>query len=78
MNELIRRVETLQELVERFLAGLQLPPKSNHAATAAPAITDDAADGYQVGSLWTNITTDTAYICCDATAGAAVWKQITP
>jgi hypothetical protein len=42
-------------------------------ATAAPAVTDDSGDGYSVGSVWIDVTGDDAYICVDATAGAAVW-----
>ena len=50
--------------------------KPNLAAGAAPTATDDSAAGYAVGSLWIDTTNDAAYICVDATAGAAVWKQI--
>lgn len=77
MNELIRKVETLQATVDRLLVGLQLPPKSNHAAINPPDVNDDEDAGYMVGSLWTDISADDSYICCDATAGAAVWKQTT-
>ncbi|QIG69466.1 putative phage tail fiber protein [Rhizobium phage RHph_N3_13] len=42
-------------------------------ATTAPAVTDDANDGYAVGSVWVNTTADVVYICVDATVGAAVW-----
>jgi len=51
-------------------------PNSNYTATAAPAVTDDADNGYQVGSVWINLTTDNVYMCADATAGAAVWRQL--
>lgn len=77
MNELMRRVNRLQDTLDRLLAGLRLPPKSNHAAINAPGATDDEDDGYMVGSSWTDISADENYICCDATAGAAVWKQTT-
>ncbi|QIG73090.1 putative phage tail fiber protein [Rhizobium phage RHph_N3_19] len=42
-------------------------------ATTVPAVTDDANDGYAVGSVWVNTTADVVYICVDATVGAAVW-----
>jgi hypothetical protein len=45
-------------------------------ATLAPTTSDDSADGYSVGSLWINTTTDNIYICVDSTVGAAIWKQI--
>ena len=46
--------------------------------TAAPGATDDSAAGYAVGSVWIDTTNDRAYVCLDATATAAVWKEITP
>jgi hypothetical protein len=46
-------------------------------ATAAPAVTNDAASGYAVGSRWFDITNDKEYVCLDATAGAAVWVETT-
>lgn len=51
-------------------------PLANYAATAAPTTGDDADDGYGVGSFWHDTTNDVAYVCLDATAGAAVWYQI--
>jgi hypothetical protein len=48
-------------------------PLNNYAATAAPAVTDDDGDGYEVGSVWIDVTGDAAYICVDASTGAAVW-----
>jgi len=45
-------------------------------ATAAPAVGDDSADGYDVGSVWIDITADEAYLCLDATEGAAVWLKL--
>jgi hypothetical protein len=52
-------------------------PKYNSAAVA-PAVTDDAAAGYSVNSLWTDTALDDAYVCVDSTNGAAVWKKVTP
>jgi hypothetical protein len=48
----------------------------NDSATTSPTVNDDADAGYSVGSLWLNVTGDTAYICVDATNNAAVWLPI--
>jgi len=48
--------------------------KSNMVATVAPAITDDAASLYEVGSTWVDTATDTSYVCLDNSVGAAVWS----
>lgn len=48
----------------------------HHRATVNPAVTDDIADGYGIGTIWVNTATNTAYILTDSTAGAAVWKQM--
>jgi hypothetical protein len=41
-----------------------------------PTENDDSADGYVVGSLWTNDVSGDSFICVDDTAAAAVWKKI--
>lgn len=46
-------------------------------AAGAPTVNDDSGDGYAVGSRWIDVTNDKEYICLDATAGAAVWKETT-
>lgn len=46
---------------------------NNLGATSNPGVNDDANDGYSVGSQWINTATQTAYLCYDATPGAAVW-----
>lgn len=51
--------------------------KTNLAATTDPGATDDSAAGYAVGSRWTNVTLDKEFVCLDATATAAVWKETT-
>lgn len=47
--------------------------KQDFGATTAPTINDDADAGFSVGSLWVNVSTDTMYVCVDATNNAAVW-----
>jgi hypothetical protein len=51
--------------------------KNKLDATTAPTANDDSADGYSVNSMWIDATNDKAYICLDATEGAAEWKDIT-
>ncbi len=45
--------------------------------TADPTATDDSSEGYSEGSIWTNVTSDTAFICVDSTEDAAVWVNMT-
>lgn len=40
-----------------------------------PTSGDDSADGFAAGSTWLNTTTDTMWVCVDATTGSAVWKS---
>jgi len=54
-----------------------IPRKIKTDATAAPAVTNDITEGYAVNSIWIDVTNDKAYICVDATDGAAVWIEIT-
>jgi len=49
---------------------------ANYSATSAPTANDDSGDGYSIGSWWVNVTSDEAYLCVDATVGAAVWTKI--
>lgn len=47
---------------------------------AAPTVNDDAADTsgngtFRVGDVWIDETANTAYICLDSTATAAVWQS---
>jgi hypothetical protein len=49
----------------------------NYTATVDPTVNDDSGDGYDVGSLWCNTSSKQAFICTDASVGAAVWIQIT-
>ena len=51
--------------------------KNNFAATTSPLVTSDSASGYGAGSLWVNQTLDIAFVCMDASVGAAIWKETT-
>jgi hypothetical protein len=54
-------------------AGAYTAHKSNLNAAVGPAVGDDETAGYSVGSIWLNTTAGTAYVCQDASTGAAVW-----
>ena len=49
---------------------------ANYTTTVAPGVTNDASEGYSVGSEWLDTTGPTFYKCTDATIGAAVWIAI--
>ncbi len=47
-----------------------------HQATADPTINDDVNDGYRIGTIWINTTSDETFVLVDETVGAAVWDNI--
>lgn len=49
--------------------------KANFFAITNPSTTNDITQGYAVGSIWLNTSTDIAYVCLDSTASNAVWRQ---
>jgi hypothetical protein len=52
--------------------------KSNMNASAPPAITDGADDGYVIGSRWLNTTSGKEYVCfANTNPNLAVWKETT-
>lgn len=51
--------------------------QNNTTATTDPTVNDDSSDGYSVKSLWLNQSSGEAFMCFDATVGAAVWKKTT-
>ena len=51
--------------------------KSKLDATSAPTVNNDTTEGYEVGSIWCDVTADKGYVCLDKTDGAAVWTEIT-
>jgi hypothetical protein len=55
---------------------LPIPAVRNYLnATSNPTINDDYNDGYSIGSVWVNVTTDRAFLCVDSTVGAASWLE---
>lgn len=51
--------------------------KVNLSASTDPTTTDDTSAGYAPGSIWVNTTGDSAWVCVDATASAAIWTDFT-
>jgi hypothetical protein len=52
-------------------------PIDNFAAVTAPTVSDDSGDGYSEGSKWYDTVGEEAYLCVNATNGAAVWIKTT-
>lgn len=51
-------------------------PKGNFSAVVGPAVTDDLANGYSVGSTWVDTALNNYYVCVDATIGSAIWTNL--
>lgn len=49
---------------------------THHRVSANPTVNDDVNDGYGIGTIWINTSTNTTFMLVDSTAGAAVWNQI--
>jgi hypothetical protein len=56
--------------------GVPQTVSNNIDATTNPTISDDENSGYTPASIWVNTTTDSAWVCVDATAGSAGWLEI--
>ena len=58
--------------------GPQGPPGLNtvNVQQTAPTVNNDSSENYTEGSTWFDETTQSFYICSDATVGAAVWDLI--
>lgn len=60
------------------LAAIEILPLNNYSATVDPTVNDDSGDGYSAGSVWYNSTgTGEAFLCVNASVGAAVWIKTT-
>jgi hypothetical protein len=61
-----------------FVNGIEvLAAKNKLNATVAPTVDDDVTFNYSVGSKWYDLTAQEAYLCFDATNGAAAWEKAT-
>jgi hypothetical protein len=47
-----------------------------HVTTTDPGVNDDESVHFDPGSLWVNEAAGSAYLCLDATNGAAVWLSV--
>jgi len=47
----------------------------DNSTTTDPTTGDDAADGYQVGSVWRNSTSGALFYCASNTTSSAVWTK---
>lgn len=72
----IANVNTVAANISSVIDAANNIPKANLSATTDPGVGDDAADGYQAGSLWVNVTLNKVFVCADATNGAAVWNNV--
>ena len=50
--------------------------KNNFIATIDPTVNDDIDLGYEIGSTWINITTDTVWRCFNSADGVALWLEL--
>lgn len=41
-----------------------------------PTVNSDSSQGFEIGSIWYNLVSDTTWICWNASVGAANWKQL--
>lgn len=51
-------------------------PLANRSAIVDPSINTDTSLGYDIGSLWYNISSKKLFACFDASDGAAIWKNL--
>jgi len=49
--------------------------KNKYDGTVAPTTSNDSTQGYSVASIWVDVVANTAYICVDASVGAALWDE---
>jgi len=74
-------VTTASGIVDKGLTDLGIDPQNRITDTRDPNANDDGAGTngvvHIINDLWTNTSTDEAFICLDITTSAAVWSSIT-
>jgi len=74
-------VTTASGIVDKGLTDLGIDPQNRITNTIDPGANDDGAGTngviHIINDLWTNTSTDEAFICLDITTSAAVWSSIT-
>jgi len=74
-------VTTASGIVDRGMTDLGIDPQNRISVTRDPNANDDGAGTngviHIINDLWTNTSTDEAFICLDITTSAAVWSSIT-
>lgn len=58
------------------MADLYTDAGSVFVSTVNPGPTDDSDAGYQMGHVWVNSTDKSYWTCCNASPGAAVWRNM--
>lgn len=72
-------IENLDEVIAALsVLGLYPAKRDNLSATINPGASNDATQGYGVGSLWYNTARDVMWICRVAATGAAQWTYLHP
>jgi hypothetical protein len=68
----------MPEAIEKVFGAIAGDTSALHLleASAAPTATDDESKGFSTGSVWFKKTTGDWWTCSDATAGAAVWNEL--
>lgn len=77
IDEMWKKGQIKLEDLSEYTGSVHGVPLSKYDGTAAPTVNDDEDAGYGPGSMWVDVTGEAGYLCVKATAGAAVWKQIT-
>ena len=67
---------TFPGALHRNAPGVYAVVRHNLAAVTPPTVSDDAGDGYGVGSLWVDTVADRAWVLVDPTSTSAVWVEV--